>query len=228
VTRAPRRGPAPRKHAREAEHDGETRRRLLEVASELFADRGLDGVTVRELCSAAGANVAAINYHFGDKLGLYRELVETAIQGMRRSMALGPAPGTPEEQLAAYIRSELERVLSTRPGSWVVRLMNREVDAPTPVLDRVVREAIQPRVEYVSRLVAELMHCPVGDPRVGVAVANIHGLPALLRRRAIVERLIPKFRSTPEAVRVMAEQTTRFVLSGIRELSGHRPGEKPW
>ncbi len=213
---------------RSAERDTETRERLLAVAAELFADRGLDGVTVRELCSAARANVAAINYHFGDKLGLYTELIEQAIQGMRRSMSLAPQQGTPEERLAAYIRGELERVLGTRPGAWVARLMNREVDAPTPVLDRVVREAIQPRVEYVSRLVAELMRCPVEDPRVGVAVANIHGLPALLRRRPIVERLLPGFRVTPETIQVMAEATTHFALAGIQALAGQRLTVKPW
>ena len=213
---------------RPPERDTETRQRLLEAAAELFADRGLDGVTVRELCSAAAANVAAINYHFGDKLGLYTELVEQAIQVMRRSMSLAPQEGTAEERLAAYIRSELERALLARPGSWVSRLMNREVDAPTPVLDRVVREAIQPRVDYVSRLVAELMPCPVEDPRVGIAVANIHGLPALLRRGAIVERLLPRFRVSPDTIRVMAEATTRFALAGIRELAKERLTVRPW
>ena len=185
------------------------------------------GVTFRELCSAARANVAAINYHFGDKLGLYTELVEQAIRGMRPSMSLAPQDGTAEERLAAYIRNELERALGSRPASWVARLVNREVDAPTPALDRVVREAIKPRVEYVSRLVAGLMRCPVDDPRVGMAVANINGLPALLRRGAIIERLLPRFRVTPDAIRVMAEATTRFALAGLRELANERLTVKP-
>ena len=51
--------------------DQETRQRLLEAAARLFAARGFTHVTVREICNAANANVAAVNYHFGDKLGLY-------------------------------------------------------------------------------------------------------------------------------------------------------------
>jgi AcrR family transcriptional regulator len=224
AARAERRAPDA---GRGAERDGETRQRLLEVAAELFADRGLDGVTVRELCSAARANVAAINYHFGDKLGLYAELIEQAIQGMRRNIDLAATEGTAEERLAAYIRGEIERVLTSSPGSWVRRLMNREVDAPTPMLDRVVREAIQPRADYVARLVAELMRCPTDDPRVGVAVANIRGLPAVLRRSGIFHRLLPRFRATPETIQFTADTTTRFVLAGIRELARDRPTVKP-
>ena len=50
--------------------DRETRDRLLKASTRLFADRGFKHVTVREICRAARANVAAVNYHFGDKLGL--------------------------------------------------------------------------------------------------------------------------------------------------------------
>jgi AcrR family transcriptional regulator len=213
--------------------DGETRQRLLDVAAELFADRGLDGVSVRELCTAAGANVAAINYHFGDKFGLYSELVEVAIERMRRGLSDAPKEGTPEEntpeeRLAAYILAELQRALSAKTGPWVVRLMNREVEAPTPALDRVVREVIRPRVQYVSRLVAELMGSPVEDPRVAITVATIDGLSSLLRRGPIIERLIPRMRVNPEAIRTMADTTTKFVLAGIRELSKQRASPKRW
>ena len=46
--------------------DRETRERLLKAAEALFAERGFKRVTVREICLAARANVAAVNYHFGD------------------------------------------------------------------------------------------------------------------------------------------------------------------
>ena len=59
--------------------DAATRARLLAAAERLFADRGFKKVTVREICRAARANVAAINYHFGDKLGLYREVLQLSL-----------------------------------------------------------------------------------------------------------------------------------------------------
>jgi AcrR family transcriptional regulator len=52
-----------------------TRERLLTAAAALFAEHGFRRVTVRDICEEASANVAAVNYHFGDKQGLYREVV---------------------------------------------------------------------------------------------------------------------------------------------------------
>jgi TetR/AcrR family transcriptional regulator, regulator of cefoperazone and chloramphenicol sensitivity len=60
-------------------HDTETRERLLSTAERLFAERGFSKVTVREICRSARANVAAVNYHFSGKQGLYDEVVRTAI-----------------------------------------------------------------------------------------------------------------------------------------------------
>ncbi len=63
-------------------NDLETRERLLEAAAELFAERGYNHVTVRDICRAAGANVAAVNYYFRDKLGLYREVLTSTISSL--------------------------------------------------------------------------------------------------------------------------------------------------
>ena len=47
--------------------DNETRKTLLEVACEVFAQMGYQGTTIAEISRRAGANIAAVNYHFGNK-----------------------------------------------------------------------------------------------------------------------------------------------------------------
>ena len=64
-------------------HATATRARLLTAAIDLFAERGFESVTVREICQQASADVAAVNYHFRDKLGLYLAVLGTAIDHMR-------------------------------------------------------------------------------------------------------------------------------------------------
>ena len=67
--------------------DRATRRRILDQAAALFAERGFEKVTVREICRAARANVAAVNYHFGDKRSLYVAVVKMAIEIMPEECA---------------------------------------------------------------------------------------------------------------------------------------------
>ena len=71
-----------------------TRERLLATAEELFATRGIDAVSVRDITEAAGANIAAVNYHFGSRRGLIDAIVE------RHADALG----TPARRAARRAR----------------------------------------------------------------------------------------------------------------------------
>src|SRR3954469_4041424 len=83
----------------------EPRQRLLEAAEDLFAQRGFDGATVREICDRAGMNVAAVNYHFGDKQALFVEAVKSAYACATAGLPPTWPPGTPPvEKLRTFIR----------------------------------------------------------------------------------------------------------------------------
>src|SRR6187399_2384711 len=95
-----------------SEANPDTRSRLLEAAGEVFADVGFQNATVREICGRAGANVAAVHYHFGDKEAIYRAVLEyTARQALDQfPIGGGAAADAPvEEKLGAFIRNFLER-----------------------------------------------------------------------------------------------------------------------
>ncbi len=148
--------------------DLETRQRLLEAAAQLFARRGLNDVTVREICRAARANVAAVNYHFHDKLGLYTAVARTAIDAIRGTsdLAKEAGEGTPaEEKLRIYTRVFLERIAANSRDAWIHQLISREMSEPTPAFELIIRQAIRPRLEYLSGLVSELLQCPSDDVR---------------------------------------------------------------
>jgi TetR/AcrR family transcriptional regulator, regulator of cefoperazone and chloramphenicol sensitivity len=219
----------PRRRARPRVQDHETRRRLLETAAELFADEGFHGVTVREICRAARANLAAVNYHFGDKLGLYAEVVQAAIDAMRETGAAAMrSDGTPEQRLRTFIGVHLERLVGKGQGSWIHRLMNREMEAPTPELDRVVEQGIRPRIAYLSGVVAEAMGCPLDDQRVARVVGSIQGQFLIYARNPILTRLMPGWRPTPESLAQLADHIAEFSLAGMRGLAeAVRPSEDP-
>ncbi len=58
----------------------DTRANLLDAAGRVFAERGYQSATIREICRKAGANVASVNYTFGDKMGLYTEVLRRPVR----------------------------------------------------------------------------------------------------------------------------------------------------
>lgn len=205
--------------------DPRTRARLLKAAEELFGERGFKKVTVREICHAAKANVAAVNYHFGDKLGLYREVLQSAIDRMRETNETARKEGQgrpPEEQLRRYLRIFLARVLS--PGSeGVHRLITREVNDPTPAFDALVEQGLRPRIEYLSGVVAGIMHCDPKDPRVLRCVGSIQSQAFTYLKNPIATRLGFGFKPSPEFIEQAADHIATFSIAGIRAIARTKP-----
>lgn len=202
--------------------DHETRARLLATAERLFADRGFRKVTVREICRAARANVAAVNYHFGDKLGLYREVLQVAVNVMRSTSdaAREAGEGQPaEEQLRRFIGIYVHRVLASGGHSWLHRLITREMNDPTPALDTLVEQGVRPRVEYLSGLIAEMMECDRTDPRVLRCVASIQTQPIAYLSNPIAARLGFAFKATPAQLDEVARHIADFSVAGVRAIA---------
>jgi AcrR family transcriptional regulator len=202
--------------------DTETRDRLLQAGARLFADRGFRKVTVRDICRAARANVAAVNYHFGDKLGLYREVLQSAIDAMRATNDEARQAGAgqrSEEQLRRYIAIFVRRVLT--PGNDTVhKLINREMTDPTPALDVLVEQGVRPRVEYLSGLIADIIGCAPTDQRVLRCVASVQSQTLSYLPNPIAARLGFANKPTAANLRDIADHITEFSLAGIHAV-GH-------
>jgi AcrR family transcriptional regulator len=210
--------------------DRETRNRLLHAAARLFADRGFTQVTVRDICREADANVAAVNYHFNDKLGLYREVLRTAVQSMRAALQLARSAGGEagaEERIRAYIHGFLKRVAASGRDAWIHRLISRELADPTPALDMIVQQAIRPRISYLRELVAELLSCPPDDDRVIRCAQSIHMQCVSIIPNPVTARLYPGFKVTPAAVAALAEHIARFSIAGVHAMRGTGGAGRP-
>src|SRR5690242_11721890 len=158
-----------------------TRRRLLESAKRLFAERGFAEVSVRDICREANANLALVSYYFGDKRGLYLEVIDEAIAALsdfNAQIMQAPEASTPDERLTRFVRVFVERVMQRdEQQTWVHRIMQHELNRPMPeAIARFGTEAIAPRLRYLARVIADLLDCPAQDPLVTHCVASVHGL----------------------------------------------------
>lgn len=209
---------------REPERDRETRDRLLQAAARLFSAQGFSKVTVRDIALKAQANVAAVNYHFGDKAALYEAVLESAIHEMQGTTEAARQAGEgrpPEEQLAAYISVFLGRVFEGR-NSWIHQLMVREMSDPTPALDRVIDRVLRPRVKYLREIVAAIMGCSTDDERVGRCAISVHAQCLAVMDNPVAPRLGLPPVDTADGIKEVARHIATFSIAGIRAIAKDR------
>ena len=142
-----------------------TKARLLEAAGEKFAEMGFEAARVRTICERAGANLAAINYYFGDKEQLYVQAVLEAYRyGMRAMPEVTDPREPPSVELRMFIHGFLTNVLAmNRTPSWHNTLMMREILRPTAASETLVRDAIRPRFERLQGIIRRI--CPEAETR---------------------------------------------------------------
>jgi AcrR family transcriptional regulator len=172
--------------------DTRTRQRLLEAATRLFADRGFTYVTVRTICRDARANVAAVNYHFRDKMGLYREVLEDAARIVTDMTAEAARAGEglpPEERFREYIRIHVRHMFKAGPRNRLQQLMHRELQEPTAMLTSIIDRVWKPRFEYLGSIIADLLSLPPDDPRVIRSTLSIHAQIVLFKPNPAHDRM---------------------------------------
>jgi TetR/AcrR family transcriptional regulator, regulator of cefoperazone and chloramphenicol sensitivity len=194
-----------------------TKVRLLQAAGQEFADKGFECARIRAICERAQANVAAVNYHFGDKEQLY---VAAVLEAHRCGSAPegGDESGTrePVEELREFIHHFLSRVLALHdPDDWRHRLMIREMLHPSPASDVLIREAIRPRFEGLMRILRRF--CPEAEERKihALAFSVIGQCLHYKMARSIAERLIGSDGMAALDLDYLTEHITSFCLAAL-------------
>ena len=208
--------------------DQETRARLLETAGRVFAEKGFRAATVREICSAAGANIAAVNYHFGDKSGLHAQAVQYWASIAHRKYPLeivSKSDSSAEERLRLFVRSFLLRLLDESRPSWHAKLMAREMAEPTPALTKAVNRYYRPVVAQLGDIVREVMGNKFSDSAVSRTVNSILGQCLYYHfARPIILQLTPGQRFDLPEIEQLARHIAEFSLAALKGLPAKKAG----
>lgn len=169
-----------------------TKARLLEAAGEEFAEKGFAGATVRSICARAGTNIAAVNYHFGDKEQLYIQAVLEAHRcGVDEHESFELDTLEPAEQLRLFIRHFFKHVVAVdRQDDWHHVLMMKEMFRPTVAVDTLVREVIRPKFERLQGILKALRPDLEGRELYAMAFSVIGQLLHYRIARPVADRLI--------------------------------------
>jgi AcrR family transcriptional regulator len=161
----------------------DARDRLLDTAEKLFCEKGFHATSVRELTTGANCNIAAVNYHFGGKENLYREMfrrqfqfmINEHLQTIKRVMS-EPKP-TVEKLMRAIITPAINRIVQDEANSKVLRMLVREVldqrIDPKPMCKEIKSQFFDQLGKALKRLVPEL---PDDSEQLTLVVCSIDGV----------------------------------------------------
>jgi AcrR family transcriptional regulator len=202
------------------EDGAETRSRILNSACELFAERGYRAARVADICKRAGANVAAVNYYFGDKANLYTEAWQEAFEKCALPKSPDSANTLPEDQLQIYICSLMQNYMDPDTQGQFTRLYLMELVNPTGLIRNMWHDLIEPRRQILLGIIRKIMETKVTDETVLFCeMSIISQCRALLNiRRSDLEYLMGRPLS-PDLIKRLADHITRFSLAGIKAVA---------
>ncbi|MBI5788754.1 MAG: CerR family C-terminal domain-containing protein [Candidatus Schekmanbacteria bacterium] len=199
-----------------------TRQRILEAAGAVFAEHGFRAATVRKICKRAQVNLAAVNYHFGDKEQLYLTLLKQSFGRIIQKYPpdLGLQPGAAAgQQLYAFILSFLLRILDEEHAGWYGKLMKREMLEPTPALNIFIEEALRPLFNRLSGILKEFLGQNISEQELNLYKSSIVGQCIFYYcSRPVHSRLMPEQKYTRQDIERLAKHITEFSLAGLNKV----------
>lgn len=218
-----------------------TKERLLDAAETLFASRGFEAVSIRELAAAADVNVAAVNYHFHGKENLFEEVClrrfarqrDSTLQALEELRASSGGRPDLESVIGTLVRQHLEGSLASPGGAGFLMAVTREMHTPCPRPDRgMFRRMIRPMFEGFSATLQAAE--PRLDPEqrtwvIASIVAQIHHfimrwmrkefLDAECEDHALMLEIFPVLDSPLETyIDQVTRHVTRFSAAAVRGL----------
>lgn len=133
-------------------HDNDCRTNLMRAALPLFAAKGLNGVSVREVAREAGVNLSMISYYFGGKEGLYAAVLTEQFAILHKVEEIDQLEIDPLEKFELYVRAIVARY---RENPYLLKFYASELTNPTACFEAIVRPAIKGAIQVLLETFSE-------------------------------------------------------------------------
>jgi len=205
----------------------DTRTRLLRTSLSIFAHRDFDAVSVREIVERAGANIAAISYHFGGKQGLYLGTAEFLADSLQT--VLGPTlaqiragaenadPKTASRLLDEMIQRLVHNLTMDRLGDDAAGFILREQHQPTAAFDILYERLMLPIQSTYQLLVSRILGDAEPDSRQQILITHalIGQILAFRTARTTVLRRLGQTDFSQQDAREIADVISRLTLNAL-------------
>ncbi len=199
-----------------------TPHRLLVVAARIFAERGYRAVTLKDVVAAARVNGATAHYHFGDKAGLYRAVIQEQLRLRERQVSMDERDLRqiePAQRLYVFISRLMQQLLLDEEHQFMPRLMLWEAIDPGPAFSVAVRKLPQHQLDLLSRIIRDMVGVRLSHRQVRASAISILGQCVFYRYGRLVlaktERQAPR---SAAAVQKIADHIYQFSLAALNSL----------
>ncbi len=203
-----------------------TKERLLQSACNIFAEKGFRETTVAEICEAAQANIASVNYHFGDKEKLYDAVWHCAFSLATDAFPLdGGLPENPsiEDYLYCYASAILHRIFSEDQTGLFAKLLYREIASPTLALQKIVQDYLVPQSQHITAVAERMLGSDFDEAALMLCRNSIIGQCAFYNfSRPLRQHMIGRKTMTEEEIDRTARHIACFSLGGLNEIKNRR------
>jgi|WetSurMetagenome_2_1015567.scaffolds.fasta_scaffold332161_2 TetR/AcrR family transcriptional regulator, regulator of cefoperazone and chloramphenicol sensitivity len=193
--------------------------KVISIAAEVFAEKGFEQATVREICKKAKVNIAAINYYWGSKEKLYKQVIEKLIIERTRVYPFTAAMDQslpPQMRLRKFIELFLNRLLDSDRPAWSSKIMIREMFQPTEEVKMVLDKLIKPTYELLVSILGDIYTDKVAESKVRLTAVSIisqcvfYFYADRIMSRMVAKKMLPEFK-----IDEVVEHITKFSLQGI-------------
>lgn len=196
----------------------EARSRLLHAALRLFAEKGFAKTSTREVAQAAGANIAAISYYFGDKAGLYAACFTEPMGGnVGELIARFDVPGQPiDAALRIFMAGYLEPLKHGETVRQCMRLHMRELIEPTNQFLVEIDRDIRGPHEALMRVLCRHLGLAQPDDDIHRLAISVAGMTfQLFVMQDVIDLLNPALLAAPEPIDIWADRMARYALAMV-------------
>jgi AcrR family transcriptional regulator len=202
-----------------------TKERILESAGIIFGKKGFKDATIRGIAREAQVNIAAINYHFRDKEGLYGAVLEdvfhTGFTRFPATLETGD-DADPQQRLRIFIKAMFYR-LQSREGwggmSGQGRLIARELLDPSPAFEKILDKYVKPHKDLLLNIIVDIMQIDPGPKKLLPCAISIIGQCIYYALASTVIRKISADSAPMEDnLDQLADSVWLFSLGGIARI----------
>jgi len=202
--------------------NNDTKNRILEEAEILFAEKGFNAVSIREVTAAARCNTGAVNYHFQSKKKLYMEVFRSRwiprelkmYEHLKETLARIESP-SPATVIKAVAEAYLEGPLSEEELRRHRQLIIREINNPTEAFEMVADQTLRPLFAYLQGRLHPYLPGHLDDESLTLDIMSIFGvLLYFTYSRPMISRVTGR-KYDPEFKARLVNQVVRFSLEGL-------------